>query len=196
MGDFLLYLLALAVVQNMVLSTGLGSSVMLRMTRQPRDITLYCGLMCGFSVVSMLVFYPLKKYLLPDVFWVRLISPAVVVLLVIGIYLVTVLILQWRVPAVLARIQRILSLAVFNNLLIGLLLIAEFTMTTTLWGALGAAVGTSLGFLILSRLVEEALRRADNPDMPTAFKGFPIALLYLGLLALALSGFRPPVSLL
>ena len=195
MRDFFLYLLAMAVVQNVVLSTGLGSSVMLRMTRQPRDLTLYCGLMCAFSAASMLVFYPLKKYL-PDTFWVRLISPAIVVVLVILLYLVTVLFLHWRFPKLLSRIQRILSLAVFNNLLIGLLLIAEFTMTTTLWGALGAAVGTSLGFLILSRLVEEAVRRADNPDMPTAFKGFPIALLYLGLLALALSGFKPTVSLL
>ena len=196
MRDFFLYLLALAVVQNMVLSTGLGSSVILRMTRQPRDITLYCGLMCGFSALSMLVFYPLKKYLLPNAFWVRLISPAIIVVLVVGLYLITVLLLHWRFPKLLARIQRILSLAVFNNLLIGLLLMAEFTMTTTLWGALGAAIGTSLGFLILSRLEEEALRRADNPDMPIAFKGFPIALLYLGLLALALSGFKPAVSLL
>ena len=196
MRDFLWYLLALAVVQNAVLSTGLGTSVILRMTRQPRDLTLYGGLLCGFSVLSMLLFYPLKRFWLPNTPWARLCSPAIIVGLVVLLYLLTVLILRRSAPQLLTRIQRILSLAVFNNLLIGLLLIAEFTMTTTLWGALGAAVGTSLGFLLLSCLIAGALRRADNPDMPASFKGFPIALLYLGILALALSGFTPMINLL
>ena len=116
--------------------------------------------------------------------------------LVVLLYMLTVLILRLRAPQLLNRIQRILSLAAFNNLLIGLLLITEFSMSTNLWGAIGAAIGASLGFLLLSRLIADALRRADNPDMPAAFKGFPIALLYLGLLALALSGFTPMVNLL
>ena len=40
MADFFLYLIALATVQNIVLSTGIGASVMLRMSRQPKDIPL------------------------------------------------------------------------------------------------------------------------------------------------------------
>ena len=196
MRDFLWYLLALAVVQNAVLSTGLGTSVILRMTRQPRDLTLYGGLLCGFSVLSTLLFYPLKRFWLSTLPSARLFSPAVIVGLVVLLYLLTVLILRRSAPQLLNRIQRMLSLAAFNNLLIGLLLITEFTMTTTLWGALGAAVGTSVGFLLLSRLIAETLRRTDDPDVPAAFKGFPIALLYLGLLALALSGFTPMVNLL
>lgn len=196
MRDFLWYLLALALVQNTVLSTGLGTSVILRMTRQPRDLTLYGGLLCGFSVLSTLLFYPFKQLWLSSLPSARLFSPVVIVGLVVLLYLLTVLILRLRAPQLLDRIQRILSLAAFNNLLIGLLLITEFSMSTNLWGAIGAAIGASLGFLLLSRLIADALRRADNPDMPAAFKGFPIALLYLGLLALALSGFTPMVNLL
>jgi Na+-translocating ferredoxin:NAD+ oxidoreductase RnfA subunit len=115
---------------------------------------------------------------------------------VIFVYLLVVTILKRTVPRVLSRIQRILSLAAFNNVLIGLLMITEFSLNTSLWGALGAAVGAALDFFLLSRFVEEALGRLDNPEMPAAFKGFPIALLYLGLLALAFSGFKPAITLL
>lgn len=195
MGDFFLYLIAMATVQNIVLSTGIGASVMLRMSRQPKDIPLYCGFLCGFSVVDMLLVYPIRRYLLPNDFITNLISPAVVVLVVIFVYLLVVAILKRAVPRVLSRIQRILSLAAFNNVLIGLLMITEFSLNTSLWGALGAAVGAALGFFLLSRLIDEALSRLDNPEMPAAFKGFPIALLYLGLLALAFSGFKPAITL-
>lgn len=34
----------------------------------------------------------------------------------------------------------------------------------------------------------------DNPDVPQAFRGLPIALVYLGLMALALLGFKTGVS--
>ena len=195
MYDFFLYLIALATVQNIVLSTGIGASVMLRMSRQPKAIPLYCGLLCGFSVVDMLLVYPIRRYLLPNEFITNLLSPAIVVLIVIFVYLLVVTFLKRLVPRVLSRIQRILSLAAFNNVLIGVLMFTEFSFNTSLWGALGAAIGAALGFFLLSRLVEESLRRLDNPEMPTAFKGFPIALLYLGLLALAFSGFKPAITL-
>lgn len=46
----------------------------------------------------------------------------------------------------------------------------------------------------MSLLTAEARDRMDNPDVPQAFRGLPIALVYLGLMALALLGFKTGVS--
>ena len=40
------------------------------------------------------------------------------------------------------------------------------------------------------------MERLDNPDMPVSFRGLPATLVYLGILALALMGFTPVLSLL
>ena len=51
----------------------------------------------------------------------------------------------------------------------------------------GAAGG--LGFALASVLVASVRGRVDRPDCPECFKGFPIALIAAGLLALAFMGF-------
>ena len=61
-------------------------------------------------------------------------------------------------------------------------------------GAIGLSLGSCLGFLLLSLLTAEARERTDNPDVPQAFRGLPITLVYLGLMALALLGFKSGVS--
>ena len=42
------YFLAAALIQNMVLSTGFGASVMLRMSRKRRNILPFSALLCFF----------------------------------------------------------------------------------------------------------------------------------------------------
>lgn len=39
------------------------------------------------------------------------------------------------------------------------------------------------------------MERLDNPDLPQSFRGLPATLIYLGILALALMGFRQVFSL-
>lgn len=52
LSDLLLYLLAAAFIQNFILTTGFGSSIMLRIVRRPKDILLFSGLLAGFSAAD------------------------------------------------------------------------------------------------------------------------------------------------
>ena len=78
--------------------------------------------------------------------------------------------------------------------MIGVALIVNHLFSVSLAGAVGLSLGSCLGFLVLSLLTAEARDRMDNPDVPQAFRGLPIALVYLGLMALALLGFKTGVS--
>ena len=75
-------------------------------------------------------------------------------------------------------------------------LVVNHQVRVALLPAVGLALGSCLGFLLLSWLTAEGMERLDNPDMPAAFRGLPATLVYLGLLALALMGFTPAFSLL
>jgi len=94
------------------------------------------------------------------------------------------------------RIKRLVPVAAFNNLVIGIAIIINHQFAVNLPGAIGLALGTCAGFLMLSWLTTEGIERLDNPDVPKAFRGLPSVLLYLGILSLALMGFSGSVSIL
>ena len=52
------------------------------------------------------------------------------------------------------------------------------------WG-----LGSGLGYLLAVMLVTEADRRLRSEAIPEAFRGLPITLIYIGVLALAIYGF-------
>lgn len=189
--QMLLFLLATALIQNLVLTTGFGSSIMLRIVRRPKEIGAYGTLLTGFSVLTVLIAYPLDQ-LIGTGSTAKLFRPVMIIAITSVLYLLLAWILRQALPGLYRRISRLLPLAAFNNLVIGVALIINHQFATTLPGAIGLAAGSSLGFILLSWLTAEGMERLDNPDIPRSFRGLPATLLYLGILALALLGFRTP----
>ena len=53
----------------------------------------------------------------------------------------------------------------------------------------GVIMGSGLGYLLAVMLVTEAGNRLRSKAIPEAFRGLPITLIYIGVLALAIYGF-------
>ncbi len=191
--QFWVFLLATAFVQNLVLTTGFGSSVMLRIVRRPGDIWVFGGFLTGFSLLTVLIAYPLDM-LIGTGPAAKLWRPFMMVAIATVLYLIVAILLYKRVPSVYRRVSRLLPLAAFNNLVIGIALIINHQFALGLAGAIGLSLGASLGFIVLTALTAEGMERIDNPDMPPSFRGLPATLLYLGILALALLGFTSAFS--
>ena len=150
-GSFMLFLFATAVTQNVVLTTGFGSSMLLRIVRHPRDILPFSGILGVFSVLTVTVAYPLDALIGTD-FFAKLLRPLMVVGIAAVLYLLSVLLLRRLAPAVYARTEKMLPLAAFNNLVIGVALICNHSFALPLIGAIGLALGCCVGFTVLSLL--------------------------------------------
>ena len=194
MTSFLIFLLAAAFIQNLVLSTGFGTSVMLRMSRKRQNILPFSILLCLFTVGTVLVCYPLDMLIGTGVVakWFR---PLMIMAVTAVLYIAAVLLLKAKFPALYARVSRMLPMAAFNNMVIGVALIVNHQFALSLPGAIGLGIGACGGYLLLSWLTAEGMERLDNPDVPKAFRGLPSVLIYLGILALALIGFSGSVSM-
>ena len=192
---FFLFLFAAAVTQNMVLTTGFGSSVLLRIMRSRHSLLAFSALLSIFSLLTVMIAYPLDN-LIGTSFWAKLLRPLMIVGIAIVLYCLAALILSKAAPDFYAHYQRLLPLAAFNNLVIGIALIANHSFAISLFGAIGLALGACIGFVLLSWLTAEGISRTDNPAVPAAFRGMPITLIYIGLLALAILGFRSSISLI
>jgi len=192
--ELLSFFIQVALLQNIILTTGFGSSIMLHMVKKPKNIWLFSGILGLFSVLTVVIAYPLDNLFgtAANNFW----RPVMMVGITILLYVVVTLLLQWLLPVFYTRVSRLLPMAAFNNLVTGIAMVCNAHFGTTLFGNIGLAVGSALSFGILTWLTAEGMERMDNPDMPEAFRGAPSTLLYVGLLALALMGFVSNFSLI
>lgn len=83
---------------------------------------------------------------------------------------------------------RIVPLAGLNSCVLGTVLV-ERTQGYTLGQALGFGFGSGIGYILAVLLITEARTRLRSPAIPRAFRGLPITLVYIGVLALAIYGF-------
>lgn len=192
---FFLFLFATAITQNMVLTTGFGSSMLLRIVRSKRSLLAFFSLLSVFSLLTVIIAYPLDN-LIGTSFWAKLLRPMMIVAIAVVLYCLAAWILSKTKPDFYAHYGRLLPLAAFNNLVIGIALIANHSFALSFFGAIGLALGACVGFVALTLLTVEGVSRMDNPAVPAAFRGLPITLIYIGILALAILGFRSSISLI
>ena len=86
------------------------------------------------------------------------------------------------------QLIRILPVAAVNSGVLGTVLV-ERTQSFTLEQSLGFGLGSGLGYLLAVMLVTEAQNRLRSRAIPEAFRGLPVTLIYIGVLALAIYGF-------
>ena len=87
-----------------------------------------------------------------------------------------------------AQLLRIVPLAALNSGVLGTVLV-ERTQSFTLGQSLGFGLGSGIGYVLAVLLVTEARHRLRSKAIPKAFRGLPITLVYIGVLALAIYGF-------
>lgn len=187
-----LVFLVAATMQNVVLTAGFDSSILLKMIRHPRQLFRFGVLVPCFSVMTTALFYPIDRLLTGP--WGRMLRPLVIICIACLLYLIAIMVLS-RFHTLYRRVRNMLALAVFNNLVVGVALLLNLQVSVSFFPALGLAAGASFGFVLLSAMTAEAVERMDNPDTPSSFRGLPGTLVYLGLLALALMGFSPILNL-
>ena len=79
-------------------------------------------------------------------------------------------------------------LAALNSCVLGTVLV-ERTQSFTLGQSWGFGFGSGLGYVLAVLLVTEARHRLRSKAIPETFRGLPITLVYIGVLALAIYGF-------
>lgn len=189
---FLVFLIA-GTMQNLVLTAGFDSSLLIKIIKNPRQMLRLGVLLSIFSLCTTALFYPID-ILLPTTWLMRMLRPVIIVCIDGLLYLLAIVILR-RTPVLYRRNRHLLALAAFNNLVVGTALLLNLQVSVSFVTALGLSLGASVGFLFVCAMTAEAAERMDNPDIPAAFRGLPATLVYLGLLALALMGFSPVLNL-
>lgn len=187
-GIFFSYAVLALFAQNAVFTRGLGVS---RLVQLVGDDHTNSGWFALLLCVTQILVAPLAFYAgsfiaaMPNRAQLR---PVVYVACLAVVCLFEHLVLRLVKGPRSGQLLRILPLAAINSCVLGTVLV-ERTQSFSLEQSLGFGLGSGLGYLLAVLLVTEARHRLRSRAIPAAFRGLPITLVYIGVLALAIYGF-------
>ena len=188
---FFLYAILAVAAQNAIFSRALGVSRLVKMVEDGSVELFKFGLLLTIvQFFSSLPGYFVSRLLLQlDLSYKTAFLPLVLVLCSTVVFLLVLLAIALAGNRIAARdYLELLPMATFNCCIIGALLLTT-TGGYTLLQTLGFALGSSVGYVLAVILVNEGQRKIQNRNLPAAFRGLPITLIYIGILALAVYGF-------
>ena len=187
---FFSYALLAIFAQNAVFTRALGVSRMVQLVGDDRTSSALFGMMLCITqvLVAPAAFFAGRWFIAPLDNRAQL-RPLVYIASIAVVCLAEHLVL-WLLHSLPRRSQllRIVPLAALNSGVLGTVLV-ERTQTFTLGESLGFGLGSGLGYVLAVLLVTEARHRLRSRAIPKAFRGLPITLVYIGVLALAIYGF-------
>ncbi len=187
-GVFFSYAVLAIFAQNAIFTRGLGVSRLVQLVGDKRTSSWWFALMLCITqvLVAPLAFYAGRLLApLPNRAQLR---PVVYLACIAVVCLFELVVLKLAKGPRSGQLIRILPIAAVNSSVLGTVLV-ERTQSFTLEQSIGFGLGSGLGYLLAVMLVTEAQNRLRSRAIPEAFRGLPITLIYIGVLALAIYGF-------
>ena len=187
-GVFFSYAVLAIFAQNAIFTRGLGVSRLVQLVGDKRTSSWWFALMLCITqvLVAPLAFYAGRLLApLPNRAQLR---PVVYLACIAVVCLFELVVLKLAKDPRSGQLIRILPIAAVNSGVLGTVLV-ERTQSFTLEQSIGFGLGSGLGYLLAVMLVTEAQNRLRSRAIPEAFRGLPITLIYIGVLALAIYGF-------
>lgn len=187
-GVFFNYAVLAIFAQNAVFTRSLGVSRLVQLVGDERTSSWWFALMlCITQVLVAPLAYFAGSFIAPLPNRAQL-RPVMYLTCIAVVCLFELLVLKLAKGPRSGQLIRILPVAAVNSGVLGTVLV-ERTQSFTLEQSLGFGLGSGLGYLLAVMLVTEAQNRLRSRAIPEAFRGLPITLIYIGVLALAIYGF-------
>ena len=187
-GVFFNYAVLAIFAQNAVFTRSLGVSRLVQLVGDERTSSWWFALMlCITQVLVAPLAYFAGSFIAPLPNRAQL-RPVMYLTCIAVVCLFELLVLKLAKGPRSGQLIRILPVAAVNSGVLGTVLV-ERTQSFTLEQSLGFGLGSGLGYLLAVMLVTEAQNRLRSRAIPGAFRGLPVTLIYIGVLALAIYGF-------
>ena len=189
---FITYAIVALAAQNVLFTRSLGVSRLIKLVEDGgAPIKKFTIMLAAIQLITApIAFYSTK--LVSDYIYKDAIRPLILVLSSsISFFVILGVIALMSSKTQLKDLKdyiNLLPMATFNCCIIGTLLLTT-TSDYTFLQTLGFSLGSALGYVAAIILVEEGQRKIQNRNIPASFKGLPITLIYIGVLALSIFGF-------
>lgn len=173
-------------LENTIFARALGTSTMLIAAKNEAQLMGFGFCITYISAVSSVIAYFADDYLLKNENS-ELYMPLVYVAIIAVVYIITLLIM-WRLAYKLFRsMKKFVHISAFNCAVLGALFLNS-QHCSTLLEYLGFGIGTGLGFMMAAYFLSIVYEKLYSEDVSESFRGFPLIMIYIGILSMALYG--------
>ncbi len=177
--------------QNAIFTRGLGLSSGIRMLNDPRKNTFYfCGALTVFQILTIIIVHfsiPLMD-MIGNGEYRRFIMPTGIVIACMISYLIVILSLsKFLTENKFKEILKSVTSASITSTIIGTVILTN-SQGLTLGESIAFGFGSSIGYFLAMLLISEGNRKICHEKVPEPFRGLPITLIYISILALAIYG--------
>ncbi|MBP1563536.1 MAG: hypothetical protein J6C38_07450 [Oscillospiraceae bacterium] len=169
--------------QNAIFDRAFGANVAIYASRKDSHVI---GFSIGITIMTTLasiISYQFDGMLLPLPYG-DLLMPLVYVGIISLLYVIGLLILWKGFPKTFYKVKKYAHLAIFNCAVFGALFLNS-TFGKGFAGYVGYGFGTGIGFFLACFLINIANDRLSSEKIPKIFRGYPIMMIYIGILSLA-----------
>lgn len=187
MGEVFAKIISFAMIsvfsQNAIFDRAFGSNVAIYASRKDEHVFGFTVGITAVTTLASVASYFLDRLVLPLEYG-YLFMPLIYIG-IIGIIYIAGLLILWKFRHnTFRKIKKFAHLSVFNCAVIGALLLNS-TYGNDLAGYIGYGFGTGLGFFLACFMLNIAQDRLDSDKIPRVFRGYPIMLIYIGIVSLA-----------
>lgn len=170
-------------VQNAIFERALGSNVAIYSSRNNTHVIGFSLGITAMTTAASCISYFFDKIILPLKYGF-LFMPLIYVGIISVLYILALLFFWGVFPKTFAKIKKYAHVAIVNCTVIGALFLNS-GYGSDIWSYIGYGFGTGIGFFLASFLLNIAHEKLDSEKIPRVFRGFPIMLIYIGILSLA-----------
>ena len=187
LGEFLSYILIAVFAQNLLLGKAVGLSDIITATRHRRLLVRLLLVAGCWSTAGIMLTWLLSGFVtdMDDYILIALLHSLVCAT---AYYASDRLLARFR-PRLYGKLKEVMPHALINSVVVGAPLSALASGIPSWYAALGYGIGTPLGLGLGIIIIRNGLDILDHPDVPKAFRGIPIMLIYIGILSLGFCAF-------
>ena len=170
-------------VQNAIFDRAFGSNVTIYASRKNSTVIGFTLGITAMTTIASIISYFVDCAMLPMEYgW--LFMPLIYVSIISVLYIIGLLFLWNLFPKLFKRVRKYVHLTIFNCTVIGALFLNS-NYGSDIWAYIGYGFGTGIGFFLACFLLNVARERLDSDKIPKVFRGYPIMLIYIGVVSLA-----------
>lgn len=174
-------------VNNYVLAQFLGICPLIGVSTKVETAVGMGAAVTFVITIASIVTYFIQLYLL-NTLGLQYLQTIVFILVIATLVQFVEMVLKKMSPNLYSALGVFLPLITTNCVVLGVA-IANITEGFNLIETVASAIGSSIGFVIAIVLLASIREKLELADVPESFKGIPIALVAIGLMAMAFFGF-------
>ncbi len=186
--EFLSVFAAALAVENLLFARAFDAYGINELRSSPKKILLFGGLTTAVLLLAGPVAFLVNRVIYGTAFY-NYINGLAHLLILAVLYAAVYLLLKRFLPKVFEQVGKYLPFAAFNCATLGsLLLVAKDSEIDSVSKAMAYHSGAGVGFTLALLLLWSLRSRMNSGNVPKSFRGLPLELITVGLIALALVG--------